>query len=233
MAAAPFPGFPPELFAFLRELKQNNNRQWFQDNKQRYKEDIVYPVQDFIIAMGPSLNKISKYYDADPRTNGGSMFRIYRDARFSRNKDPYKTNVGCQFRHQAGKDAHAPGFYLHLEPEHVFFGGGVWMPPNPILDKVRQRIVTKPEEWQRIVKKKSFANRFGELRGESLKRPPRGYDADEPHITDLKRKSYIVMQEVDEGLATSSELMKEINQSFKAAAPLMEFVTKAIELPFS
>lgn len=233
MATSSFSGFSPQLFAFLRELKQNNNREWFQDNKQRYKEDILYPVQDFIIAMGPRLKKISKYYHADPRGNGGSMFRIYRDARFSRNKEPYKTNVGCQFRHQVGKDAHAPGFYLHLEPDHVFFGGGVWMPPNTVLDRVRQRIVAKPEEWGKIINKRSFINRFGVLRGTSLKRPPRGYDAEELHIDDLKRKSYIVMQEADESMATSPDFIKEINHCFKAVAPLMEFVTKSMELPFS
>lgn len=233
MAENNFSGFPPQLFEFLRELKDNNNREWFQDNKQRYKEDIVYPVQDFSIAMGPRLKKISKYYIADPRANGGSMFLIYRDARFSKNKEPYKTNVGCQFRHHAGKDAHAPGFYIHLEPGQVFFGGGVWMPPNPMLDKVRQRIIIKPEEWASIVKKRSFVNRFGELRGDSLKRPPRGYDAEEEYLKDLKRKSFMVMQEADESLATSPDFIKEINNSFKAAAPLMEFVTKSIELPFS
>lgn len=233
MVATNFSGFPPQLFDFLRDLKLNNNREWFQDNKQRYKEDIVYPVQDFIIALGPDLKKISRFYDADPRTNGGSMFRIYRDARFSRNKEPYKTHVGCQFRHLAGKDAHAPGFYLHLEPGNVYFGGGVWMPPNPVLEKVRQRIIIKPEEWGSIVKKRAFINRFVELRGESLKRPPRGYAVDAPYLQDLKRKSFIVLQEADESLATSPALIKEINQCYKAVAPLMEFINKSMGLPFS
>ena len=233
MTATNFSGFPPQLFSFLRELKENNNREWFQDNKQRYKEDVAYPVQDFIISMGPKLKKISKYYNADPRTNGGSMFRIYRDARFSRNKEPYKTHVGCQFRHHAGKDAHAPGFYLHLEPNQVLIGGGVWMPPNTVLDQIRQRIIARPDEWAGIVKKSSFINRFGTLRGESLKRPPRGYDSDAPHLVDLKRKSFIVLQEFDESQACGSGFLSDIYHNYKAASPLMAFVTRSMDLPFS
>ena len=232
MVTSSFSGFPPQLFDFLRELKQNNNREWFQDHKQRYKEQVVYPVQDFIIAMGPMLGNISRFYDADPRTNGGSMFRIYRDARFSRNKQPYKTHVGCQFRHQAGKDAHAPAFYLHLEPGEVFFGGGVWMPPNPILEQIRARIAARPDEWGSIINESSFRERFGELRGESLKRPPRGYTAEEPYLADLKRKSFVLMQESAEEHAYNAEFIKEVAHSFNAAVPLMEFVTRAIELPF-
>ena len=232
MQTSGFPGFPTQLFTFLRELKENNNREWFQDNKRRYKEDVVYPVQDFIIAIGARLNKISKYYDADPRANGGSMFRIYRDARFSRNKEPYKTHVGCQFRHHAGKDAHAPGFYLHLEPDNVFFGGGVWMPPNPVLDQIRQRIIARPDEWAAIVKKRSFIQRFEALRGESLKRPPRGYDADAPHIEDLKRKSFIVMQDASESMACGPDFIAKVNHGYKAVAPMMEFVTSSMGLPF-
>ena len=227
-----FSGFPEELFDFLRDLRGNNNRDWFNANKERYREVVVNPVSDFIGAMAPKLEKISKHYIADPRANGGSMFRIYRDTRFAKDKRPYKTNVGCQFRHQAGKDAHAPGFYVHLEPDHIFFGGGVWTPPGPVLSKVREAIVEKPDEWQRIVKNKTFKTRFGELKGDRLKRPPRGFDADHPLLEDLKCKSFIVMQEEFEPLATNKDFTREVERAFKAASPLMAFVTKALELPY-
>ncbi|WP_434111361.1 TIGR02453 family protein [Methylocaldum sp. GT1TLB] len=111
-----FVGFPEDLFRFLEELSMNNNREWFTANKRRYQTSVVAPVSDFIQAMGERLNRISPHFTADPRPNGGSMFRIYRDTRFSHDKRPYKENVGCHFRHVTGKSAHALGFYLHLQP---------------------------------------------------------------------------------------------------------------------
>jgi uncharacterized protein (TIGR02453 family) len=227
-----FTGFPEELFTFLRELKRNNNREWFQDNKSRYQECVVEPVQSFITDMEPRLALISDSYIADPRANGGSMFRIYRDTRFSKDKTPYKTNVGCQFRHTAGKNAHAPGFYLHLEPDNVFFGGGVWMPPNPILNQIRERIVAKPDEWRSIFQNKSFLRRFGELRGDSLKRAPRGFDPEHPLIDDLKRKSFIAMQEADESMATSEAFIDEVELAFNTTAPMMAFISRSLGLRF-
>lgn len=227
-----FRAFPKQLFTFLKELKKNNNREWFQDNKSRYKQDVVEPVQSFIMAMAPRLAVISDSYVADPRANGGSMFRIYRDTRFAKDKTPYKTNVGCQFRHTAGKDAHAPGFYLHIEPGNVFFGGGVWVPPNPVLRQIRERIVAKPDEWQQIISNKAFVTHFGELRGDSLKRPPRDFAADHPLIEDLKRKSYVVLQDADDNLATTDGFIDDVEYAFVTAAPMMAFITKALGLRF-
>ena len=107
----------PALFDFLRALRANNERPWFEANKARYREEVRDPMLDFIAAFAGPLAEISPHFRADPRPNGGSLFRIYRDTRFSKDKTPYKTNVGAHFRHAAGRDAHAPGFYLHLEPE--------------------------------------------------------------------------------------------------------------------
>jgi uncharacterized protein (TIGR02453 family) len=132
-----FPGFPKSFFAFLRQLARNNDRAWFEANKARYKDDVVAPMSDFIAAMAPRLAKISSHYVADPRPHGGSMFRIYRDTRFSKNKRPYKEHAACQFRHEAGRDAHAPGFYVHLAPKEVRIGGGIWLPPVPELRAIR------------------------------------------------------------------------------------------------
>lgn len=228
-----FPGLPIQLFEFLEELRLNNNREWFNANKETYRSYVVSPVIDFIEAMAPGLEKISDCYVADPRPNGGSMFRIYRDTRFSKNKQPYKTNVGCQFRHSAGKDAHAPGFYVHLEPGQVFFGGGIWKPPGPALANIREAISEKHEHWTRITTNKKFTQRFGDIQGDRLKRPPKGYATDHPAIEDLKYKSFFVMQEDDETLATSPDFIKEVNKAFKTAAPFMEFLTSSQDLPFN
>jgi uncharacterized protein (TIGR02453 family) len=120
-----FTGFPKDFFAFFRELKENNERAWFEVNKQRFRDSVQAPMSDFIEAMAPRLAKISKHFTADPRTNGGSMFRIYRDGRFSKDKRPYKEHAACHFRHSLGKDVHAPGFYMHFASDEVFFGGGL------------------------------------------------------------------------------------------------------------
>src|SRR5690242_7548675 len=117
---AEFTGFPKTFFAFFRELKANNDRAWFEANKSRFRETVQAPMSDFIEAMAPHLSRISKEFVADPRPNGGSMFRIYRDVRFSRDKRPYKEHGACQFRHRLGRDVHAPGFYVHLAPKEVF-----------------------------------------------------------------------------------------------------------------
>lgn len=228
-----FKGFPKEMFDFLRKLKKNNNREWFQKNKNRYQEFVVTPMCAFITAIAPKLQQTSACFVADARPHGGSMFRIYRDTRFSNDKRPYKDNVGCQFRHTAGKDAHAPGYYVHLEPGKVFFGGGIWQPPNPVLEKIRFAIIDNPVSWSRIIQDKAFKKFFGGVQGDGLKKPPRGYSADHKFIEDLKRKSFFAMREGDEALAKSPKFLKEIEKSLRLSAPLMQFITDALELPFS
>jgi uncharacterized protein (TIGR02453 family) len=143
--------FTPSLFTFLRELAENNNREWFQDNKSRYEQHVKDPALRLIADFGPRLKKISPHFRADPRAVGGSLFRIHRDTRFSKDKSPYKTHTGIQFRHELGKDAYAPGFYLHLEPGQVFCGVGSWHSgscttwrANPSSARPRESIPTIP-----------------------------------------------------------------------------------------
>lgn len=228
-----FPGFTADFYKFLTELKDNNNRDWFNENKDRYLNSVANPMCQFVAAMGPRLEKISKYYVADPRRHGGSMFRIYRDARFSKDKRPYKEHVGCQFRHVAGKDAHAPGFYAHFEPNNVRIGGGVWMPPGPALFQIRTAIAEKPDEWQTILNNKTFKTRFGGVNGDQLIRPPRGFDKEHPMIDDIKRKSFFVMHPIDPGLILTPKFITEVERIFKAASPMIEFLTRAVELKYS
>src|SRR5262245_56455949 len=131
------PYFDTALFAFLEALHSNNNREWFQAHKQRYEREVRDPMLRFIGDFGPRLWQISRRFVADARPNGHSLFRIHRDVRFAQDKRPYKTNAGAHFRHEAGRDAHAPGFYLHLEPGMVFIASGVWHPARPHLTKIR------------------------------------------------------------------------------------------------
>ena len=226
-----FRGFPDDFFSFFHELKENNNRPWFNDNKPRYYDSVVNPMCEFIVAMAPHLAKISKHYVADPRPHGGSMFRIYRDTRFSRDKTPYKSHAACHFRHQAGKDAHAPGFYAHFELDNLYFGGGIWRPPVKHLAIIRAAISDNPAAWGRIKKSKPIRDRNG-IRGDGLVRPPRGFDPEHVHVEDLKRKSFYVMTQAPPELAQSADLVHEVTAAFREAARLNRFVTEALELPF-
>ena len=184
------PHFTPALFEFLAELSMNNEREWFQANKARYERDVREPMIEFVVDFGEKLREISPHMVADPRKSGGSVFRIYQDVRFSRDKSPYKTNAGAHFRHEVGREVHGPGFYLHLQPGSVFGGAGIWMPNSATLGKIRGAIVANPEKWVRIVTDESFDSMYT-LEGDSLKRAPRGFDPDHPLIDHLKRKSFV------------------------------------------
>ncbi len=221
----------PELFTFFRELQENNNREWFQANKKRYETQVRGPLLEFITDFGLRLAEISPHYVADARKSGGSLFRINRDIRFSKDKSPYKTHAGVQFRHESGKDAHAPGFYLHLEPGGVFGGVGIWQPDNQTLTKIRDKIVEAPEKWERLKTEEAFASMFT-LGGDSLKRAPKGYDPDHPLIEDLRRKDFIASTQFTEEETCQSEFIEQFADSCRRAAPFVGFLTTAIGLPF-
>jgi len=226
-----FPGFPKEFFVFFEDLQDNNNRAWFNENKSRYYESVVNPVSEFIVCMMPRLNNISAHYVADPKPHGGSMFRIYRDTRFSKDKTPYKTHAGVQFRHEAGKDAHAPGFYVHLGLDQLYFGGGIWQPPGPQLTLIRDYIADNARAWARIANAKKVKEAGG-IKGDSLKNPPRGFDAEHVHIEDLKRKSFYVMMDASPASALKPAFIDDVTEAFRRAVPLIRFITGALDLPF-
>ena len=226
-----FKGFPKDFFSFFNELKKNNNRDWFNANKSRYHESVVEPMGEYISCMAPRLHAISPFYNADPRPHGGSMFRIYRDTRFSKDKTPYKTHAACHFRHQAGRDAHAPGFYMHIQTDGISIGAGIWRPPAKQLGLIREFIADNPAAWEKLVRSASV-KRMGGVQGDSLKRPPRGYQADSKHIEDLKRKSFYLMTGVDAESALSSALVSQSARIFRSAAKLNHFINDALDLPF-
>jgi len=221
--------FRPELFEFLRELRENNNKEWFAANRERYETNVLQPLLGFISDFGPRLHEISPNFVADPRKSGGSMFRIHRDTRFSRDKTPYKTNAGAQFNHVKGKNVHSPGFYIHLEPDNVFAGNGIWHPDSKTLAKIRDRIVAHPNRWREAISGKSFTD-MCTLSGDSLNRHPRGYDTDHPLIEDLKRKDFISLTPFAEADACSPDFLDRFTQACRAAAPFVEFLTTAVGL---
>lgn len=227
-----FAGFPKDFFVFFKELKAHNERAWFEDNKPRFRESVQAPMSDFIAAMAPHVKKISKYFTCDPRPNGGSMFRIYRDVRFSNDKRPYKENAACHFRHAQGRDVHAPGFYMHFAPDRVVFGGGSWMPDPGALAKIRTAIAEKPAAWKKVTADKAFRAKFDTVQGEALSRPPRGFDPAHPLIEPIKQKSFFALREADAKLAQSPRLVGEVAATFRAASPLMKFLCAAQGVPY-
>jgi len=223
--------FKPALFDFLRELRANNNRDWFQKHKQRYESDVRDPALRFIADVGPALRRISSHIVADPRPAGGSLFRIHRDIRFSADKSPYKTAVGMSFGHDQGRDGPAPGFYLHLAPDESFGGGGIHMPDTPTLTRIRDAIVADPRTWKRTVQDPKFAPAFVSM-GEPLKRAPQGYDPNHPFVEDLKRKSYTWHVPYSEREACAPDFMDQFVAACRAANPFNRFLAKAVDAPW-
>ncbi len=226
-----FQGFDPKTLKFLDELKKNNNREWFAEHKPRYEALVLEPALDFIATMGPHLYKISDYFEAIPKRQGGSLMRVYRDTRFSKDKTPYKTNIGIQFRHEVGKDVHAPGFYMHIEPDNCFVGVGLWRPESKALAGIRTRIDMKPEAWKKAIGGRTFKANY-ELAGESLKRPPKGYSPEHPLLEDLKRKDFIAVTNFSKAEITSPKFVTSVAQRFRQAGPFMQFLCDAVEVPY-
>lgn len=226
-----FPGFPPGMMTFLSELSRHNTRSWFEANRSRYESEVREPALEFIAAMAGPLAKISPHFRAVPKKVGGSLMRIHRDVRFSKDKKPYKTNLGIQFRHAAGADVHAPGFYFHVDPHEAFLGVGLWQPEPPALARIRAAIDEDPAGWKRAKGGKAFVSRF-ELSGESLKRPPQGYPADHPLIVDLKRKDHVAGCNLEHDSLLLPSIVEETAATFRAAKPYMAFLCRAVGVLF-
>lgn len=226
-----FNGLPKDYFAFFSELGQNNNRAWFEANKQRFKDSVQRPLIAFVEAMAPRLKKISRHFVADPRPVGGSIFRIYKDVRFAKDKSPYKTHGAVHFRHARGKDAHAPGFYVHIAPDEIFYGGGIWAPPPPALLKIREAIRDHPKAYGAAISTAAFKRRFGDMRGDSLSRPPRGFDPEHGLIEEIKRKSFFAMAEGDRRRASRPRFLDDVEDAFAQARPLMKFLCDSLSHP--
>lgn len=227
----PKAAFGAETLEFLDELAANNEREWFAANKHRYEALVLEPALTFIEAMGPKIAKLSRHVLAIPRRSGGSLMRVYRDTRFSRDKTPYKTNIGIQFRHELGRDVHAPGFYVHIEPGGSFLGAGIWHPDSTALARIRARIVEVPDAWRRATRSKRFADAYT-LAGDSLMRPPKGYSTDAPWLDDLKRKDFIAICGLDDEAAVAPGFIDLVAERFGRGKALMSFLCEALELRF-
>lgn len=228
---AKFSGFPIQTLMFLDKLEKNNNRDWFNKHKDQYESDVRTPALDFINAMADPIKKLSPHFRVEAKKVGGSLMRVYRDTRFSSDKTPYKTNVGIQFRHEKGKDVHASGFYFHIDTEQVFLGAGIWHPDSPTLQKIRQQINKRQADWKKIISSKTLTKNWAQ-EGDSLKRPPRGYDADHPLIEEIKRKDFILVARLDHDFINDSKIVANTIKLLKPTCNYLAFLCSALKLKF-
>ena len=211
--------FGPGLFAFLSDLKANNDRDWFEANRARCLAEVEAPMRRFVADVGLRLAELS------PSHARGSLFRMHRDSRFSRDKTPYKTAVAAQFRHGTHRKDHSlPGFYVHLAPGHCVGGGGLYRPEPAPLGRVRDRIVAEPEEWAAVLASGV------EVMGDALKRPPPGYPHDHRFVDDLKRKDHFSMAPFTEAEVCQPDFADRYVAACADIAPLIAFLTRALGL---
>ena len=223
--------FSRATFKFLRELAANNDREWFHANKARYEDVLRTPYLQLIDDLAAPLAKISPHYRADARKQGGSLFRMQRDTRFRHDKSPYKTWAGARLGHERRREVQAPSFYMEIEPGNCFAGGGIWRPEPPTLRHIRDFLVDNPAAWQRAVHNPAFRRRFA-FWGESLQRPPRGFDAGHQLIADIKRKAYAAGRGYPDALACSAELHPHLVDTFQRIAPMVDYLCAALDLDF-
>lgn len=215
-----------KTLGFLKDLKKNNHRDWFNEHRDAYelaKNDFENCISELIAA----LSKIDKRLEGN--TPRDCIFRIYRDVRFSKNKEPYKANFGASVK-IGGKKSASSGFYLHVEPEGgwgSFIAGGYWMPEAPLLKKIRQEIEYNHEEFLKILKDKNFKKHFGALESEhTLTRVPKGFDPDHPAAEFLKYTSFIASEPLTAAQLKSTDFIKTCSASYKAMLPFLDFLNR-------
>lgn len=219
-------GLDKKTFAFLKDLKNNNNRDWFQENKARHDEAKA----NFITSVETIIKGISKF---DPEIADleakKCVFRIYRDTRFSKDKTPYKTNMGAHLVAFNEKPHDRAGYYLHLEPGNNFLAGGAYMPPGPWMKAIRAEIDHNAAGLKKILNSKSFKDNFGEMEGEKLKTAPRDYPKDHPEIELLKYKSFLAVRKLTDKEVMAEDFEKSAVKVFKALKPFDDFLNSALD----
>jgi len=222
------PWFTGALFTFLEELRLHNDRDWFERNRERYLRDVRDPMLRFVADVAPVLKRLAPRLVADPRPVGGSLFRIHRDTRFSRDKTPYKTNAAASFRHEAGRDVHGPGLYLSLGPGEVEVGGGVWHPEAEPLRLIRRTIVERPAAWRRAVSAQGLARHT--WWGDALSRTPRGFPEAHPLDAWLRRKDFAAGITLGERDALAPDFLDRCAEAWRPLLPSMKLMAGAVGL---
>lgn len=219
-------GVDKKTFKFLKDLKKNNNRDWFQENKPRYEE----ARQNFIESVVQIIKNVSKF---DPQIGDleakKTVFRIYKDTRFSKDKTPYRINMGAHLVAHNLKPHDRAGYYLHIEPGNCFLAGGAYMPPGPWMKAIRSEIDGNAKDLKKILNSKAFKDTFGEMEGEKLKTAPRDYPKDHPEIELLRYKSFLAVRNLSEKEVADEGFEKEAARVFKVLKPFDDFLNSVLD----
>ena len=224
--------FSDASFKFLRGLARHNDKTWFNDHKAQYEDHVRQPFLRLLTDLQPDLAAVSLHFRSEPKTVGGSLFRIYRDARFSNDKSPYKSWQGARLFHERHKQVPAPSFYLHLQPGECFVGAGLWHPEPDTQRRVRQFILDNPGSWKKAAHDAPFRRHFEFEESEKLVRPPRGFPADFEFIEDLKHRNFVFWRSLDDATMTGPKLRQTVAADLKALGPFVDYLCAALDLEF-
>jgi len=216
-----FGGFPPETLKFLRQLKRNNNREWFLAHKDIYELKVKAPMTELVFYLGLALHQFVPELIVDPKR---AIFRIYRDIRFSADRSPYKTQIAAVFVPRGIPKNTGAALYFHIEPAQVMIAGGTYMPDPAALRILRQHIAAHWEDYLAITNRRSFKKMLGDVQGERLVHPPSGFSADNPAIDVLRMKQFYVVQMEPAELAEGPELFSQLLTLFSAMIPFVRFL---------
>lgn len=224
--------FSDASFKFLRGLARHNDKTWFNAHKAQYEDHVRQPFLRLLTDLQPDLAAVSLHFRSDPKTVGGSLFRIYRDARFSNDKSPYKSWQGARLFHERHKQVPAPSFYLHLQPGECFVGAGLWHPEPDTQRRVRQFILDNPGSWKKAAHETAFRRKFEFEESEKLVRAPRGFPADFEFIEDLKHRNFVFWRSLDDATMTGPRLRQTVAGDLKALGPFVDYLCAALDLEF-
>ncbi len=224
--AKPAPKFGPEALKFLRALKRNNRREWFQPRKVQYERDVRAPMQAIVEQLAIDMRAFAPEVVVDPKK---AIFRIYRDTRFSDDKTPYKTNIAASFGWRGLPRWEGAGLYFQLSHEDVWIGGGMYQPPTPLLQRVREHIVDNHRRLRSIVESAGFKRVVGKLEGETLQRVPRGFDPEHPAAEFLRHRQFLAGRELPPTISSSARFYPTLIETFKTIVPVVRFLNEPLK----
>lgn len=224
--------FGDKSLRFLRGLARHNDRTWFLAHKPDYEAHVREPFQRLLGDLQPALHAVSPHYRAEPRGQGGSLFRIHRDTRFANDKTPYKTWQGARLFHERRREVPAPSYYVHLQPGESFIAGGIWHPEPDALRRIRHFIADNPAAWKRAAHAPAFRRRYALEESDTLVRPPRGFDPAFEFIDDLKHRNFVAWRGLDDATMTGPRLRAVLEKDLQALAPFMDYLCAALDLEF-
>jgi uncharacterized protein (TIGR02453 family) len=224
--------FTDASFKFLRGLARHNDKTWFAAHKAQYEEHVRQPFLRLLTDLQPALAEVSEHFRADTRGQGGSLFRIYRDARFSNDKSPYKNWQGARLFHARRREVPAPSFYLHLQPGESFVGAGIWHPEPEVQRRIRQFIFDNPGSWKAAARDPKLLRKFELAQEEKMVRPPRGFPTEFEFLDDLKQRNWVMWRSLDDAAMTGPRLRQTVSADLATLGPFVDYLCAALDLEF-